>query len=83
MNMLFRKKTPHARWTPPAGMGIDDVRTESSICTGEKTIGFFDRHRNLLLCPQLVRGEEDIVAFYHGYGWEPPPGGPRQAGPGQ
>ena len=81
--MFWHKKPPQARWRPPEGMGIDDVRTESSICTGEKTIGFYDRHSRMLLHPQLVRTQQDITDFYHGYGWEPPAGGPREAGPGQ
>lgn len=79
--MFFHKKA--AVLTPPPGMGIDDVRTEKSICTGETTIGFYDRHTRRLLRSSFVRGEQDIAAFYRAYGWQPPPGGPREAGPGQ
>ena len=81
--MLFGKKTPAPRLTPPAGLGIDDVRTERSICTGETTIGFYDRRTRRLVQSRFVRGDKDIAAFYAAYGWQVPPGGVREAGPGQ
>ncbi len=81
--MLFAKRPPAARLAPPEGMGIDDVRTEQSICTGEKTIGFYDRRTRQLVGSQLVRSERDIADFYRAYGWEPPAGGVREAGPGR
>lgn len=79
--MFFHKKT--AVLTPPEGMGPDDVRTERSICTGEMTIGFYDRQTKRLVQSQFVRGTDGIAAFYKAYGWELPAGGPKEAGPGQ
>ena len=79
--MFFHKKT--AVLTPPAGMGPGDVRTERSICTGETTIGFYDRQTKRLVQSRFVRGAGDIAAFYRAYGWEPPAAGPKEAGPGQ
>ncbi len=81
--MLFGKKTSAPRLEPPVGMGIGDVRTERSICTGEMTIGFYDRHTRRLVQSRFVRGDKDIAAFYAAYGWQPPAGGPKEAGPGQ
>lgn len=70
--MFFGKKAAPERRTPPPGMGIEDVRLESSICTGEKTIGFYERSTGRLLRSEWVRTPQDIVDFYHVYGWEPP-----------
>ena len=81
--MFFQKKAPAPRLDPPAGMGIGDVRTERSVCTGEMTIGFYDRRTRQLVGARLVRSERDIAAFYAAYGWQVPPGGVREAGPGQ
>ena len=81
--MIFAKKPPLPRLTPPAGMGIDDVRSERSTCTGEMTVGFYDRRTRQLVGAQLVRSERDIAAFYAAYGWQVPPGGVREAGPGR
>ena len=51
-------------------MGPDDVRTERSICTGETTIGFYDEAARKLRYAELVRGEDEIAAFYAKYGIE-------------
>ena len=80
--MLFHKK-PTPRLEPPAGMGPDDVRTERSICTGEMTVGFYDRKTRQLLGAQYVRSARDIEEFYRAYGWQPPATPPREAGPGR
>lgn len=48
-----------------AGMSI---KIESSICTGEKTIGFYDPKEKRLMYTELVRTDEDIDAFYAKYG---------------
>lgn len=45
-----------------------EVKIESSTCTGEKTIGFFDPVSRKLLYRELVRGEQDIADFYEKYG---------------
>ena len=68
---LFFHKSPKPL-TPPAGFGIGDVRTESSICTGETTIGFYDPAAGKLLCAVVVRTQADIDAFFASYGWKRP-----------
>lgn len=52
----------------PEGFTEKDIRLESSTCTGEKTIGFFDRSDNRLKFAELVESEKDITAFYKRYG---------------
>lgn len=52
----------------PEGFTEDDIKIESSICTGEKTIGFYNRSENKLMYAELVRNDEDIDAFYKKYG---------------
>ena len=68
---LFFHKTPKLL-TPPSGFGIGNVRTESSICTGETTIGFYDPAAGKLLCAVVVRTPADMDAFYASYGWKRP-----------
>lgn len=51
----------------PMGFTEDDVRIESSTCTGEKTIGFFHRAENKLMFAELVQSDEDIERFYKKY----------------
>ena len=55
----------------PEGFTAKDIKIESSICTGEKTIGFFSTEQNKLVFSELVRDEQDIKAFYEKYGLEP------------
>lgn len=45
-----------------------DIRTESSTCTGERTIGFYDRGAHRLRYAELVQSEQDIRDFYFKYG---------------
>lgn len=45
-----------------------EVRIESSACTGEKTIGFYDPSARRLIYAELVRSDEDIQSFYDKYG---------------
>lgn len=52
----------------PAPFTEKDIRVESSICTGEKTIGFYDKSSKKLMYAELVRSEKDITAFYEKYG---------------
>ena len=54
----------------PDGFSADSIKTESSICTGETTIGFYDEVARKLCYAELVRGEEEIAAFYAKYGVE-------------
>ena len=49
-----------------------DIRIESSTCTGEKTIGFFDSHTKKLAFAELVRSEKDVENFYKKYGLSRP-----------
>ncbi|MBQ6674988.1 MAG: hypothetical protein IJM75_02555 [Ruminococcus sp.] len=52
----------------PKGCEGLEIRIQSSTCTGEKTIGFYDRVQGRLLYSELVRGDADIEAFYRKYG---------------
>jgi hypothetical protein len=54
----------------PDGFSAEDIKIEASICTGEKTIGFYDDNTKRLCCAELVRNDEDIAAFYDKYGIE-------------
>lgn len=54
----------------PEGFSEEDIKIESSVCTGEKTIGFYNRVDGHLMFEELVRGEDDISAFYKKYGLE-------------
>ena len=62
---LFRKE--HSIPIPEP-FTADDIRVESSTCTGEKTIGFYDRSLKRLVYAELVRSQEDIDVFYKKYG---------------
>ncbi len=48
------------------------IRTESSICTGERVIGFYDPVSRKLLYTQLAQNDSQIDAFYEKYGIAPP-----------
>lgn len=52
----------------PEGFSAKDIRIEQSVCTGEKTIGFFSAEQNKLMYSELVKDDEDIKAFYDKYG---------------
>ena len=56
----------------PEPFTADDITVESSICTGEKTIGFYDRAVKKLMYAELVRSDRDIRDFYAKYGVEYP-----------
>ena len=45
-----------------------EVKVQSSTCTGEKVIGFYDRKTRELKYSELVRSENDIESFYEKYG---------------
>lgn len=68
---LFRKKT--VRKIPDGCEGLE-IKVQTSTCTGEKTIGFFDRKTGELMYKELVRTKADIDAFYESYGLVPPEG---------
>ena len=52
----------------PEGFTEDDIRIESSACTGETTIGFFSAAENKLMFAELVQSDSDIEKFYKRYG---------------
>lgn len=66
MKKLFRK--PQKALPIPEGFSAEDIRVEASICTGERTIGFYSKGEKKLLFSELVRSDEDIEAFYKKYG---------------
>lgn len=69
--MWFARRKATTR-IPPDGFGEKDIRTESSICTGETTIGFYDPRSGRLLQAVAVRTEGEIADYYRSYGFEPP-----------
>ena len=56
----------------PEGFSEDDIKIESSVCTGEKTIGFYSKAQKRLVCAQLVEDDGDIEEFYGKYGLKRP-----------
>ena len=56
----------------PEGFTADDIKVESSICTGERTIGFYSKADKKLHFAELVRHNSDIAAFYARFGLTPP-----------
>ena len=54
----------------PNGFTAEDIKIESSICTGEKTIGFYSAADKKLHYAELVRSNADIEDFYRKYGVE-------------
>ena len=54
----------------PEGFSEEDIKIESSVCTGERTIGFYNRLGGHLMYEELVRSDDDIAAFYKKYGLE-------------
>lgn len=52
----------------PDGFTEKDIKIESSVCTGEKTIGFYSAEDKKLHYAELVRNNEDIYDFYCKYG---------------
>ena len=64
---IFRKKYP---LPIPEPFTADDIKVEASICTGERTVGFYDRATKKLMCAELVHSDRDIADFYRRYGLE-------------
>lgn len=69
---LFKKKKAALPLTPPSGMGQKDIRTQSSVCTGETLVGFLDPKTDRLLQAVVVKNETDLADYYRKYGYEPP-----------
>ena len=63
---LFGRK--HTVLPIPEGFTAGSVRIESSICTGEKTIGFYDPASKRLMYAEAVRSDKDIESFLRRYG---------------
>lgn len=63
---IFRKHK-HKGSVPADCLGLE-VRIESSTCTGEKTIGFYDPDSRQLKYSELVRSQTDIDSFCEKYG---------------
>ena len=66
--MMFKSRKTRAKI--PDGFTADDIRIESSICHGEKTIGFYNAGEKRLYNAELVKTEDDIKGFYRKYGVE-------------
>jgi len=66
---LFKKHKKSVQ-SIPEPFTAEDIRVESSICTGEKTIGFYDKGAHKLSFAELVCTEQDIMDFYQRYGAE-------------
>jgi hypothetical protein len=64
---MFGHKKHHAVPVPSECAGLE-VKVESSICTGEKIIGFYDPKTKKLLYSELVTSAKDITDFYAKYG---------------
>ena len=65
MKLFHRKK----KTLPiPEPFTAADIRTEASTCTGERTIGFYDRGAHRLRYAELVRSAQDIRDFHTKYG---------------
>ncbi len=54
----------------PEGFSAEDIRIEASVCTGEKTIGFYSPADRKLHYAELVKTNADIDEFYKKYGIE-------------
>lgn len=68
----WKRNRAQPRLTPPEGMTSADIKTQSSVCTGETLIGFWNPDTGRLQQAVVVRNQADIAAFYRAYGWEPP-----------
>ena len=67
MGIFTKKKAPKL----PEEVAGMEIKIQTSVCTGEKTIGFYNRRTRELMYPELVRSQEDISAFYEKYGISP------------
>ena len=52
----------------PDGFSASDIRAESSTCTGETVIGFYDAAKKRLCYAELVQSDADLAVFYRKYG---------------
>lgn len=68
MKLFHKKKEP---LPIPAPFTAADIRIETGICTGERTIGFYDRKTHRLRYAVPAHSEQDIRDFYTQYGAVP------------
>lgn len=64
----MKKINNKSRLNIPEGFSEEDIKIDSSTCTGEKTIGFFSKAENKLMYAELVTSTDDIDKFYKKYG---------------
>lgn len=64
---IFKSSKSKAITIPKECVGLE-IKIESSICTGEKTIGFYNPKTKKLLYSELVTSSDDIDNFYKKYG---------------
>lgn len=62
---IFTKNV--GRTVPPECAGME-IKTQTSTCTGEKIIGFYNRNTRELMYSELVKSPCDIAEFYKKYG---------------
>lgn len=64
---MFGKYKKNIQAIPKECIGLE-VKIESSTCTGEKIIGFYNPKSKKLLYSELVTSSQDINDFYTKYG---------------
>lgn len=62
---LFKKRVTVS--VPDECKGME-IKIQSSTCTGEKIIGFYNRNTRELMYPELVKNDGDVGSFYDKYG---------------
>lgn len=67
--MSIFRKNKIKRTVPEECRGLE-IKIESSVCTGEKVIGFFEPETKKLLYSELVESQKDIDSYYKKYGAE-------------
>lgn len=67
--MFLKGTKQHIKPVPAECEGLE-IKVQSSTCTGERTIGFYDRKNRCLLYSELVKSDADIEQFYRKYGLE-------------
>ncbi|NLT08403.1 MAG: hypothetical protein GXY08_02745 [Ruminococcus sp.] len=72
---IFRK---HTTLPVPEPYSADDIMLGRSACTGERTIGFYDKNAKRLMHEELVLSGKDISGFYKKYGLTPPNEEPKE-----
>ena len=63
MGLIKKKSLP----IPEDCKGLE-IKVQSSTCTGERVIGFYDRKTRELKYSELVQSDDDIRNYYKKYG---------------